>query len=175
MTQLNFGFVEDVVEDTPVPVEFSLRENYAPVQLTSPQLVDRFWPQIHCCLAPCVERALHGEYTMEALYQMVMQSRVALFVVTNDPLGQRADTDVSLAFVVEPVLYPNLNAVNILALGGRDLANHKKFWGYFKGWAYMNGARTIEASVGPAMMRILTQWGFEPVYTVARCSLTEPA
>lgn len=164
--QLQLGLVQGGPEPLP-PID-----SYQPVQLVTSELLERFWPMAAVHLDRCVKGALHGEYTTEDLYQMATMGKAVVFVVTNDPTGKHPDTDVSIAFVVEPVLYPKLNAVNILALGGHDLSSaQKQHWESFKGWAYMNGARAIEASVGPAMMRVLSRWGFKPVYTHARLSL----
>lgn len=165
----NIEVLHDTVTHSP------LRGEYTPIQVTTQQQVDRFWPQIEQYLKPCVDKALHGEYLMSDIYRMVCEMRVVLFVVTDDPAGETLDPHVSLALVAEPVIYPRLYALNILAMGGQNLTAHKRFWGHFKSWAFMNGARAIEASVSPAMMRILSHWGFENVYSVARCQITEHA
>jgi hypothetical protein len=153
-------------------MDVSEDDTYQPVQISTPQQLSMFWPLAAPHLDRCVKGALHGEYTTQDLYDMVSGAKAVLFVVTNDPTGAREDTDVSLAWVVEPVLYPKLNAINILALGGRDFSEvQRQHWDDFKGWAYMNGARAIEASVSPAMARILKRWGYKPVYQAVRVSL----
>lgn len=146
--------------------------NWQPLQVTTPQQLAVFWPLAGPHLDRCVKGALHGEYTIQDLYDMVAGAKAVLFVVTNDPTGAREDADVSLAWVVEPVIYPRLNTINILALGGRDFSETQRaHWEDFKGWAYMNGARAIEASVSPAMARMLKRWGYKPVYQTVRVSL----
>jgi len=149
-----------------------LADNWQPLQITTPQQLETYWPLAAPHLDRCVSKAQRGEYGLDDLYRMVTEGKAILFVITNDVQGVHPDTDVSLAFIVEPVLYPRLNTINIVALGGRDFSRvQREHWEAFKGWAYMNGARGIEASVGPSMMRILKRWGFEPAYTHARLSL----
>ena len=152
-----------------------LGDDYQPLQLVTPQLLDRFWPQASQLFERCVSKALNGEYTTDNILEMARVGKAMIIVVTNDTTGEHPDTDVSLALAIEPVLYPQLNAINILALGGRNLvASKNKHWDSFIGWAYMNGARMIEANVSPSMMRMIKRWGFEPVYTQARFSLEKP-
>ena len=147
-------------------------DNYQPVQLSTRQLVDTFWPLAGPLLDRCVCKATRGEYLVEDLYRMAIEGRAVVFVVTNDPTGMSEDTHVTLALVVEPVLYPRLNTINIIALGGSSFNEvQRRHFESFKGWAYMNGARAIEASVSPAMMRVLKRWGFEPAYVHARLML----
>lgn len=146
---------------------------HEPMLLTHENQFNMYWPLAEPLLERCVVGATEGEYTVDDLHRMVMENRANMFVCTSDRSTTDPELSINLAFIVEPVIYPQLNAVNILAIGGHNLRSQRKFWDYFKGWAFMNGASTIEASLSPAMMRILSSWGFRPVYTHARCDLTE--
>ncbi|WP_299077064.1 hypothetical protein [uncultured Paraglaciecola sp.] len=147
---------------------------YAPVQLATPQLIESFWPLAAPLLSRCVNRAMHGEYQVEDLKVMVETGRAVAFVITNDPTGTHPHRDAVLAWIVEPVAYPRMTGVNIVALGGTSFGEvQRKFFDMFKGWAFMNGAKTIEASVSPAMARMLAKYGYTQTYVQVRCDLTE--
>ena len=61
----------------------------------------------------------------------------------------------------------------------QDLVGHQmdllksKFWQHVCSWAFMSGASNLEASVSPAVARIIKRYGFTPVYTTMRLNLTE--
>lgn len=147
---------------------------YEPIQVATTHLVDAYWPLAEPLFKRCIDKAMHGECHVEHFKEMVLQRAASLIVIANDSTGTHPERDVKLALLVEPVAHPNLPAINILAIGGRDLSMLKReYWDQFKGWAYMNGARAIEAYVQPGMQRIIQRWDFKPAYTVMRCSLTE--
>lgn len=138
-----------------------------PVQLVNAQLIEHFWPQIRPLLERCVQEAMHGEMEVDDIKQMALEGKIILMVFTND-------IDVHLAIAIEPVSYPRLPGINIIAMGGTNFGLiQKKYWTYFKGWAMMNGAKMIEASVSPAMARVLRKYGYVEEYTHVRCRLME--
>jgi hypothetical protein len=117
---------------------------------------------------------MHGELEIEDIKVMALNRAAFIFVLTNDKTGTNPNLDVRLALAAEVVQYPRLPALNILALGGTDLAVfHRKFWREFCGWAYMNGVRVIDGWVNPAMQRMITRFGFKQVYSHMRLELTE--
>ena len=82
--------------------------------------------------------------------------------------------EVALALILETQAYPQFTVLNIAALGGRELDLLKsKFWKHVCSWAFMNGVRTMQASVSPAMARILKRYGFNKIYETVRMDLTE--
>ena len=82
--------------------------------------------------------------------------------------------DVALALILELIAYPQYTVMNITAIGGRELSLLRdKFWKHVCSWAYMNGVRQMQASVSPAMARMLKAYGFNPTYQTLRMSLTE--
>ena len=159
--------VEPVVE----PAAEDKVAGYEPLFLSSPELLNRYWLQAAEALAPCVDKAMHGEMTLDDIYNGVVAGQMFCLVFKND---NRELPDVALALVLEIIAYPQFKAMNITALGGRELGSLRtKYWKHICSWAYMNGVRTLQASASPAMARMLKPYGFEPVYQTLRMSLTE--
>lgn len=142
-----------------------------PVQLVNAQLVELFWPAIRPMFDKCVRKAMHGELEVDDIKAMALAGQIVIMVFTDDMTGLGA---VDLAVAIEPVSYPRLPGINIIAMGGTNFGLiQQKYWTYFKGWAMMNGAKMIEASVSPAMARILRKYGYVEEYTHVRCRLME--
>lgn len=143
-------------------------DNIYPVQLVNAQLVEQHWPAIRPLLERCVAEAMHGELEVDDIKALALAGQLVVMIFTDG----RARID--LAVVIEPVSYPRLPGINIVAMGGTNFGLiQKKYWNYFKGWAMMNGAKMIEASVSPAMARILRKYGYAAEYTHVRCRLME--
>jgi len=139
--------------------------------LATKEQFDMYWTATKPLLEKCVKRAMHGEMTIDDIYNSALQGKMYIFVVKCDKTITKS---VKLALVLEIVHYPKLAAMNIVALGGSDLdALHAKYWKMLCGWAYMNSVRVIEGWVSPAMERVISQYGFKPVYTHMRLELTE--
>jgi hypothetical protein len=114
---------------------------------------------------------MHGEMDVNDVKQMIINKQAFAFVVKND---RGIQPDVKLVVVLEVLHYPKLPAFNILVLAGSDLdIFFEKFWQKLCGWAYMSGIRAIEGMVSPAMQRVISKYGFKPVYTQMRLDLTE--
>jgi hypothetical protein len=114
---------------------------------------------------------MHGEMSIEDIYNAALAGKMYIFVVKSD---RTITKSVKLALAIEIIPYPKLAAMNIVALGGNDLdALHDKYWKMLCGWAYMNSVRAIEGWVSPAMERVISRYGFKPVYTHMRLELTE--
>jgi hypothetical protein len=146
---------------------------FEPLMLSTPALVEAYWPQVEPLFKEVCENAMHGEFNIQDLKALALHGAVSIFVVTNDKTATNPDREVKLALAVEILSYPRLPAMNVLALGGKDLRLfHKKFWNQFCGWAYMNGVRAIDGWVNPAMKRILERLGFKQVYSHMRLELT---
>lgn len=145
------------------------RGEVRPVQLVNAQLIELFWPAIRPMFERCVKGAMHGELEVDDLKQMALAGQLVIMVFTDDTNGLG---NVDLAVAIEPVAYPRLPGINIVAMGGTNFGLiQKSYWTYFKGWAMMNGAKMIEASVSPAMARILRKYGYVEEYTLVRCRL----
>lgn len=150
-----------------------LRE-YEPLMLSDARMIEHYWPLVKPLLERCVKESMHGELEIEDIKAMAIARTAFLFILTNDKTGTNPNLGVRLALAAEVVQYPRLPALNILALGGTDLALfHRKFWKQFCGWAYMNGVRVIDGWVSPAMQRIIARFGFKQVYSHMRLELTE--
>ena len=151
-----------------------LDKEYQPLLLATPAHVEAYWPWVRPLLNRCVKETMHGELEVDDIKALALVGKAHIFVLTNDRTATNPERDVRLALAVEVVQYPRLPAMNVLAIGGADLAMfHKKFWQQFCGWAYMNGIRAIDGWVGPAMRRMLARYGFKQVYSHIRLELTE--
>jgi hypothetical protein len=150
------------------PIPF---DDYEPLLLTTKDQVDKYWPQASKLVDRCIKRAMHGEMRVEDIYNKVINQQVYVFVVKNDSCIQ---PDVKLVVVLEIMNYPRLPALNILALGGSSLdVFYEKFWKKLCGWAYMNGIRSIEGFVSPAMQKVISRYGFKQTYAHMRLNLAE--
>jgi hypothetical protein len=145
--------------------------DYEPLLLSSKEQADEYWSEIKPLLDRCIDRATHGEFNTQDVYNLLLEGKVFIFIVKSDKTIRKS---VKLVLVLELAVYPRLTAMNIMALGGTDLeALHEKYWDSLCGWAYMNGVRVIEGMVSPAMKRVISRYGFKPVYTHMRLDLTE--
>jgi len=139
--------------------------------LSTKELIDKYWGQCVPLLDECIKRAMHGEMLVEDLYTRALKGEVFTIVVKND---ETEVPTVKLVIVLELVTYPRFTAMNVVALGGKDLKNLiQKHWKDVCSWARICGVKQIECSVHPAMERILTPEGFEKKYVQLRQDLTE--
>lgn len=146
-------------------------DDYEPLLLTTKEQVEKYWPRASKLVGKCIKRSMHGEMDVDHIKQMIMNQQAYAFVVKNDAGLQ---PDVRLVVILEMLHYPKLPALNILVLAGSELeVFYEKFWDKLCGWAYMNGVRAIEGLVSPAMQRVISRYGFQPVYTQMRLDLTE--
>lgn len=147
--------------------------SYEALQLNTQALLDLFWPHIEPLLARCAAEAVKGEWDMDDLTKLIAAQKVVVFVVTNDRTGTSPDLDVPLVLAVEPIYYPKLATLNILALGGNGVRKfHRMFWKHFTGWAFISGFKAIDGWCSPGMQRMTSAIGFKPVYTHMRYDLT---
>lgn len=150
----------------PIPVD-----DFEPLLLSTKEHFDTYWSATKPLLAKCIDKAMHGEMTIDDLYNAALAGKVYIFVFKNDKTITKS---VKLALALEIVSYPRLPAMNVLSLGGSALDPlYGKFWKMVCGWAYMNGVRVIEGRVSPAMERVISRYGFKPVYTQMRLDLME--
>jgi hypothetical protein len=164
MTKQTLKLVEPIVERDTL-------EGYEPLLLSTVELLDTYWPQTAAVLQRCVDDAMHGEMTMQDIYEGIKAGRMYALIAKNDE-GELPD--VALALILETQAYPQFTVLNISALGGRELNLLKsKFWKHVCSWAFMNGVRTMQASVAPPMARILKRYGFNKIYETVRLDLTE--
>ena len=146
-------------------------DGYEPLFLSTVQLFDGYWPQVEELLTPVVEEAMHGEMSTMDIYERVKAGQMVCLVVKDDT-GEVPD--VALALVLEVTVFPAKTLLNIVAVGGCQLdLLQSRFWRHVCSWAFMNGAREMQAMVSPAMARVNSRYGFKPVYTVMRMPLTE--
>lgn len=145
-------------------------KRYEAILLSTQQLIDKYWAQCVPHLEKCLE-GMHGECTVEDIYTSALQGQMYLLVAKND---DEELPDVKLVLVMQLVYYPRYTAMNVVAMGGKDLRHLiKKFWPDVCGWARICGVKQIECSVAPAMERILSGAGFERKYVQLKQDLME--
>lgn len=133
------------------------------VFLTSPELISLHWWSVMRLIDPVVHQAARGEFTLQDLTAMVESGRAFAAIALDDEKPV-------LAMVFEFRHYPSKMTLNVMALGGRDLAGVAvSFWPQFLEWAKESGASEIEACTSPAMTRALTGLGFQHTYDIVRC------
>ncbi|MNY77091.1 hypothetical protein D3C86_2168880 [compost metagenome] len=72
----------------------------------------------------------------------------------------------------EFISYPDVLAVNIIALAGERLDEiAADLFGKFKDFCLLAGADMVEARCGEAMSRMLQRYGFGKAYNVVRANL----
>lgn len=113
-----------------------------PLLLSTQELLATYWPQVEPLLAsaPVAE-----EFPPETILKAALAGQMFMFVVL---LGD----DVELVVVLAPTPSDTLPVMTIVAVAGTTLRKYtRKFWEFFKGWCYMNGARAIDAYVPERM------------------------
>lgn len=124
---------------------------YEPLLLSTQQLLNEHWPQISALLqdAPIME-----EYGVDDIYQAAISGVMFIFVV-------KQGVDVKLVLVTMPQLTPKKNSIVIITVAGSQLAAiTAALWEHFKGWAYICGARAVDAYVPDRLVPMLTRMGF---------------
>lgn len=174
MTQAGLELDNVIQYPRETPAAYAPLTEIEPVQLITPHLIEAFWPLVRPQLERCVVEAMKGEMEVDDIKTLLLQGKVAIVIFTNDRTGTNPYRKVELSIVVEPILYPRMSGINILAIGGSNFRNlHKKYGEQFMGWARMNGAQFVDALVGPGMQRIAKRLGFKPVYTHVRYKFSE--
>lgn len=130
--------------------------------LTSPAMLNTWWPSVADLIRPVVEEAARGEFTLPDVERLCRDGRAYAGLVLD------GDTP-TLGIVFEFRHYPQRMNVNIMALGGRNMeAAAVTFWPTFRAWCRESGAEEIEAWTSPAMTRMLSRIGFQKAYDVVR-------
>ena len=144
---------------------------YEPQLLSSKELLDRYWGQCVPLFEKCIEKQMDGELDEDDIYSRALKGQMFVIAVKNDSTEL---PDVKLALALELVYYPKYTAMNVVALGGKDLRNMiDMFWKHVCGWAKICGIKKMECSVNPAMQKILETVGFKQQYVQLRQDLTE--
>lgn len=139
-----------------------------PLFLTTPELIDAYWPDVARCIKPVIDHAARGEFGLDDVKRMI-DEKSAYAVVVSD------DSGVVLTLVYEFVFYPRMTACNIMALGGTALDDaYQQFFVTFKKWLYGMGITVIEASCSSVMARLLSRYGFAKTYEVVRHEIQLP-
>lgn len=126
--------------------------------LTESGEVSQRWSEIAPLLAPVVGQAAHGEFTLDDIRTLCEARHMYIGVCEYGGA-------LTLAMAFEFRRYPQLLALNVVALGGSQLDGFtRRFFDQFKAWAAQAGASRIEASCSEAMARLLARYGFSDLY-----------
>lgn len=144
---------------------------YQPLLLSTVESLNEYWPYINPLLQRSVDNTAQGLMETSDIYQLAVSGKAFIMVFTSPtPDGP----DVALVLAMAPAIYPRGQGISIFAVGGNNLRLlYKKYWPMLCGWAYMNGARFIEAEVSPAMKRIVDKMGFRQTHIQVRYDLSE--
>lgn len=130
--------------------------------LNTRDLVDAHWSAVAQLVDPVAQHAARGEFTTQDLAAMVEDGRAVAGLVSE--AGRPV-----LGIVFEFRHYPRTTTLNVMALGGHDLARVAgTFWPQFIAWAKESGVSHIEACTSPVMTRMLRGLGFEHAYDLVR-------
>lgn len=120
------------------------------------------WPQVAQLLEPVVRKAARGEFTLANILEMAADGKAVIGVV-------KEGDEMKLAFVFEFRHYPQMTAVNVIAIGGRNLRRAAAaYLETLASWARSAGASCIDASCSPAMARLLAKLQFTDTYRRVR-------
>ena len=147
--------------------------NYEPIILSTPELLKHYWPATAPLIQRCIEKAMHGEVTLDDIKTQAARQAAYIMVLKSDKFEK---PEVKFVLVMELIHYPQYATMNVMAIGGSNLKMlMKRYWEFVCGWAYMSGVRTMECSVSPGMERILQSVGFNRSYIRMRHTLgTKP-
>ena len=106
-----------LVEPTEVPVVDPI-EGYEPLFLSTVELLDTYWLQTAVLLDRCITEAMHGEMTLQDIYEGIKAGQMFALIAKKDD-GEIPE--VALVLILTLEVYPQYTLVNITALGGRQL------------------------------------------------------
>jgi hypothetical protein len=130
--------------------------------LTQPGEVSAKWAQIAPLLAPVVEKAARGEFTLDDIRRLCEQGRMVMGLCEYG-------NAVVMAMAFEFKHYPQYMNLNIVAIGGTGLQMvASNYWQLFREWAKEAGAHEIEALCSKPMARLLNGYGFNNTYEQVR-------
>lgn len=133
--------------------------------LNTPELVAEHFHRAAPLLDVVVREAAHGEFSVQDLEEMALAGRVIVCLVEDE-------NGVRVAGAIEFKHYPQMLALNILALAGREFVDiAADMLAPLCQVARAAGASAIEASCSPAMARLLAQYGFTDTYRVVRLAM----
>lgn len=137
-----------------------------PLFLTSQRLITAHWPAVERLLEPVVSK-VNGEFALADLENMCRDGHAVA--------GVLFDPHPVLAMVFEFRFFPRKTVLNVIAIGGKNLAAARTFWPGFLVWAKESGADEVQACTAPAMTRVLRPLGFTHTYEIVRCPTGVPA
>jgi hypothetical protein len=125
--------------------------------------VEELWPQMRPMFDRCVTKACHGEVQTDDILELLLNGRAVAIVGFND------DGEMEIAAAFEPIYYPRLKTLNLMALGGSSVGAMDRYvrsgwWDKLKAWALSNGFKAIDAWTSDSMRRVVARYGFKKQY-----------
>lgn len=131
--------------------------------------VPAIWDEVAPQLERVVDKAVHGEFTVENLRALALKGDIHIGIARKD------DGEFAMVMVFEFILYPSgALGANVLAMAGKDMSAFMEYAvPRFKRFCRQAGASWIECSVSPGMERMHRRHGFKTVYRMLRMSVEE--
>jgi hypothetical protein len=153
--------------------------DYKLQMLSTVQLLDAYWGWVEPYIQGSFDSNYNDELTTKHVYDSICAGQMFAFVATSRDMESQ-EPDVPMVIVFDIAQYPKYSAMNIVALGGNNLAKcFALFWDFLVGWCYTNGASAIECHVSPAMERLVqrvsrqSKHKLKPTYRFMRLNLLE--
>lgn len=123
-----------------------LAQEAKPLLLSTQEQLLAYWPQVEPLLASA---PITEEYPPDVIMRAALAGQMFLFVVVKETVDGPV---VELVVVLSPTPSETLPVMTIVTVAGKNLRTWAhKYWDFFKGWCFMNGARAIDAYVPERM------------------------
>lgn len=117
--------------------------------------LESYWP----VLAPLIEPALDEEIAIEDVYHQAMDERMAIMSIADGG-------EIVASCVCEFVDYPQLRALRVVALGGKDMKKWlSQLIEFLDTWAIEQKMDRVEQMGRDGWMRVLNEYGYKKRYT----------
>jgi hypothetical protein len=101
------------------------------------ECIDVFWDDVRDWIQKAADQS-NGRHTIISTYRLLKENKMTLFVVLKNQI-------LKAAYVVQRVVYPNLNTLCILFCGGSEiLKNMKQLETFFCQYAKENNCARLE-------------------------------
>lgn len=131
-------------------------EKFSPAFLSTKELILSHWGIIEPMIAGA---PVMTDYTPDAILHSALNGEMFVFVVKRDT---EEGPDIELVVILAPMITPKLASAVIVTVAGKNLMkNAAKYWGFLKGWMYMNGMRAVDAYVPGKLETVLKRLNFK--------------
>jgi hypothetical protein len=135
------------------------------VFLPRPYDIESMWPKLAPLFRGAINKAVHGEFTLNSLRNLALSGSGLLTYIENDE-------EILMALMMELRHYPDMSVLNVLVMAGQNMKElfslHSPAIADF---ARSCGVGYFEASTSPAMAKMLQECGWSHVYETVRFKL----